>query len=55
MVFPKLEELQKEGESGRQKINQYTRLLTVPLAMLQAVGMYALLRNQGIIANLKSS
>lgn len=52
MVFPKLEELQKEGESGRQKINQYTRLITVPLALLQAVGMYALLKNQGIIANL---
>ncbi len=50
MVIPKLEELSKEGDSGRQKINQYTRLLTVPLAMLQAVGMYALLRNQGIIS-----
>lgn len=50
MVFPKLEELSKEGDAGRQKINQYTRLLTVPLAMLQAVGMYALLRNQGIIS-----
>ncbi|HUD44274.1 MAG TPA: preprotein translocase subunit SecY [Patescibacteria group bacterium] len=52
MVFPKLEELQKEGESGRRKINQYTRMLTVPLAALQAVGMYALLRSQGIIINL---
>ncbi len=52
MVFPKLEELSKEGESGRQKINQYTRTITVPLAALQAVGMYALLRNQGIIVNL---
>lgn len=52
MVFPKIEELQKEGEAGRQKINQYTRMLTVPLAALQAIGMYALLRNQGIIANL---
>lgn len=52
MVFPKLEEMQKEGESGRQKINQYTRILTVPLALVQAVGMYALLRNQGIISNL---
>ena len=51
-VFPKLEEIQKEGESGRQKINQYTRMITVPLALLQAVGMYALLRNQGIIVNL---
>lgn len=52
MVFPKLEALQKEGESGRQKINQYARMITVPLAVLQAIGMYALLRNQGIIANL---
>ena len=52
MVFPKLEEIQKEGEAGRQKINQYTRMLTVPLAALQAVGMYALLRNQGLISNL---
>lgn len=49
LVFPKLEMLSKEGEQGRQKINQYTRLLTVPLAGLQAIGMYALLRNQGII------
>jgi preprotein translocase subunit SecY len=49
MVFPKLEELAKEGESGTQKINQYTRLLTVPLALVQAVGMYALLRSQHII------
>jgi len=52
MVFPKLEELQKEGETGRQKINQYTRFLTVPLALLQAVGMYALLRNQSLIITL---
>jgi len=52
MVFPKLEELQKEGEAGRQKVNQYARIMTVPLAILQAFGMYALLRNQGIIVNL---
>src|SRR5258708_1138881 len=52
MVFPKLEELQKEGESGRRKINQYTRMLAVPLAALQAIGMYALLRSQGIIVTL---
>ena len=54
MVFPKLEELSKEGEAGRQKINQYTRMLTVPLAVLQAIGMYALLRSQGIIKLLPS-
>ena len=52
MVMPKLEELQKEGESGRRKINQYTRTLTVPLAVLQSIGMYALLRSQSIIATL---
>lgn len=52
LVFPKLEALSKEGEIGRQKINQYTRMLTVPLASLQAVGMYALLRNQNIIGKL---
>lgn len=49
VVFPKLEELSKEGEYGREKINQYTRLLTVPLAAVQSFGMYALLRNGGII------
>lgn len=52
LIFPKLEELSKEGESGRAKINQYTRFLTIPLAVLQAIGMYILLRSQGIVANL---
>lgn len=52
IVFPKLEEMQKEGEAGRERLNQYTRLLTVPLAALQSFGMYALLRNQGIISSL---
>lgn len=49
MVFPKLEQLQKEGEQGRQKINQYTRYLSVPLSVLQAIGMYTLLRRQGLV------
>lgn len=52
IVFPKLEELQKEGEFGREKINQYTRFLTVPLAAVQSIGMYMLLRNQGIVSTL---
>lgn len=52
-VIPSLEELQKEGEYGQEKINQYTRLLTVPLAALQAFGMYALLRGQKVIPNLE--
>ncbi|RJR24973.1 preprotein translocase subunit SecY [Candidatus Microgenomates bacterium] len=50
MVFPQLEALQKEGEYGREKINQYTRYLTIPLAVFQAVGMFALLRSQNIIS-----
>ncbi len=49
MVFPKLEELAKEGESGREKINQYTRYLTVPLAAIQAFGIYILLRNASLL------
>ena len=52
MVIPQLEALSKEGEFGREKINQYTRIVTVPLAALQAFGMYALLRNQQIIGSL---
>lgn len=51
-VVPSIEELQKEGEYGQEKINQYTRLLTVPLAALQAFGMYSLLRSQNIISTL---
>ncbi len=49
ILFPKLEELAKEGEYGRHKINQYTRLLTVPLTLIQSIGIYVLLKNQNII------
>jgi len=51
MVSPQLEALSKEGEYGRQKINQYARILTVPLAAFQAFGMYILLKNQNIIVS----
>jgi len=51
-VVPRLEELSKEGEYGQEKINQYTRLLTVPLAGLQAFGMYTLLKGQGVVPEL---
>ena len=48
MVIPALEKLQKEeGEAGRQKINQITRYLTVPLAGMQAYAMIALLQRSG--------
>ncbi|HRY36793.1 MAG TPA: preprotein translocase subunit SecY [Candidatus Magasanikbacteria bacterium] len=45
MIVPKLEEMSKEGEGGRQKINMYTRWLTVPLAFLQSYAMIKLLSN----------
>lgn len=45
MVIPSLEELSKEGEYGRNKINMWTRWLTVPLAILQAFGMIQILRS----------
>jgi len=52
MVWPKLEELTKEGEYGQAKINLYTRIASVPLAVVQGMGMYAILQNQQIITKL---
>ena len=43
VMIPHLEELKKEGEQGQKKINQYTRILTVPLAFVQSYGMLMLL------------
>ncbi len=45
-VVPKLEQIKKEGETGRKKINQYTRYATVFLASFQAVGIALALQNQ---------
>jgi preprotein translocase subunit SecY len=52
VMFPYLEQLSKEGEYGRFKINQYTRFLTVPLTIVQAIGIFVLLKNQKIIGSL---
>jgi len=49
MIIPKMEELQKE-EQGRQKINQWTRYITVPLAALQAYSLILLLEQQSGIS-----
>lgn len=49
MIFPKLEALSKEGEQGRAQINQYTRMLSIPLSVFQSIAMFVLLRNQGLI------
>ncbi len=43
-VIPSLEALNKEGDAGRRKINQYTRLLTLPLALIQSFGMVLLVQ-----------
>lgn len=50
MISPRLNQIYKEeGEAGREKFNQWTRWLTVPLAALQTVGMVALFRSQQIM------
>ena len=48
-VVPSLQALSREGEFGRNKINQYTRYLTVPMAILQAYGVLALLASQNVL------
>ena len=48
-VIPRLIELSREGEYGRNKINQYTRYLTVPLAALQSYAFLALLNSQSVL------
>jgi preprotein translocase subunit SecY len=51
-VIPKLEELGKEGAEGRRKISMYTRIATVPLAILQSFVIYSTLRGFGLIETL---
>jgi preprotein translocase subunit SecY len=48
-VIPRLGELAREGEYGRNKLNQYTRLLTVPMAFAQGYGFSVLLQANGVI------
>lgn len=49
VVMPSLEQLKKEGESGRRKITQYTRYGTVALATFQAIGVSTALQRQGVV------
>ena len=51
VVIPTLERLQKEGEAGYAKINQYTRYLTVGLAAAQSTGYAFLFKRQGALPN----
>jgi preprotein translocase subunit SecY len=49
-VMPALEKLQKEGETGRRKINEWTRYATVPLCIIQAVFWLSYMHNSGLVA-----
>src|SRR2546425_9201885 len=49
-LFRSLESLSKEGEYGRNKINQYTRILTVPLALLQGIGVAVFMQRSGVLS-----
>jgi len=51
VVIPRLEALKKEGQSGQTKITQYTRYLTLGLALLQATGIVALARTGSLLQN----
>lgn len=50
-AIPKLEELHKDGESGRRKINQWTRMITVPLAIVQSIAFIYILRQTVLQSN----
>jgi preprotein translocase subunit SecY len=54
VVVPTLERLQKEGEAGYAKINQYTRYLTVVLAAAQAIGYGFLFKRQGALPDVNA-
>ena len=51
IAIPYLENLAKEGEEGKKKINQYTRVVTVALALITAIGYYQLLKNYGLLVD----
>ena len=55
MAIPSLEALQKEGEYGKEKINQYTRYLSVPLAVVEAFGLVRVLQSQNVLTALTSA
>ena len=50
-AIPKLEELHKDGESGRRKINQWTRMISVPLAIVQSIAFIYILRQTVLQGN----
>ena len=51
IAIPKLEELQKDGEEGRKKINRYTKMLTIVLALVEGIGIYLSYKSAGIFVD----
>jgi len=55
LIFPAIKQLyHEEGEAGRRKVAQYSRLLTIPLAVFQSVGLMVLLQSRGLVLSLTS-
>ena len=55
MMVPRMKQLyQEEGEIGRQRFSQYTRMLTLPLALVQGVSFLLILERQGVLPNLSA-
>jgi preprotein translocase subunit SecY len=56
IVFPKLKEMQQEGgEAGKKKVSNFSRLLSIPLAAVQAIGFMSLLQSQNVISDLTNT
>lgn len=52
MVFPKIKEWQKEGEAGKERLNQYTRFLSMPLAIVQSISVLLIMQSQQLLGAL---
>ena len=55
VVIPRFEELRKEGQAGQAKLTQYTRYLSIALALLQATSIVALAANGGLLQGCSST
>ena len=56
IIFPKVKEIQQEGgEAGKRKISNISRLLSIPLAAIQALGFMTLLQSQGVLPDLTNN
>jgi len=55
IMFPRLKAMyQEEGEAGRKKFSQFSRMISIPLALIQAVSFIVLLEKQGVVGELNT-